>query len=71
MYETWAQTLCIPDCSGPMGSAECPAPGSGEAVPTCREYNPGVWGCLLDCDVGECPDGMFCSPTTVGPFCLW
>jgi hypothetical protein len=71
MYDTWALVLCMPDCSGPMGSAECPAPWSGDAVPACREVDAGDWNCVLDCEGATCPDGMSCAPSTIGSFCFW
>jgi hypothetical protein len=71
MMETWALPVCNPFCSGEGQSDECPAPASGDAVPACREIVPGQWGCVLDCSEASCPEGMACSPSTIGPFCLW
>jgi hypothetical protein len=71
MYDSWALPVCNPACSGPLAIDECPPPTSGEAVPACRDIAGGEWGCVLDCTDGECPEGMVCSDSTIGPFCFW
>lgn len=61
-------TLCWPPidfgmpnfCTLECGDAgECPAPTSGTATPVC-EGPPGTDICVLDCSMGDCPDGMSC-----------
>ena len=64
-------TVCTAPC---MFDADCPVPGSGDAMPVCA----GVDGneCLLDCQDGRtCPDGMSCENIFAGGTdffrCVW
>lgn len=49
--------FCSVEC---MDAGECPEPTSGDAVPVCEGPPGGVQGCVLDCSMGTCPDGMDC-----------
>jgi hypothetical protein len=75
---------CLPSCEK---DADCPAPESGTAVPTCRMLDstdvsppgasPGAIACALSCEHGEqCPIGMVCDAETNGVAsgfhkCVW
>lgn len=61
-------TLCWPPidfgtpnfCTLECGDAgDCPLPTSGTATTVC-EGPPGTDICVLDCSMGDCPDGMSC-----------
>jgi hypothetical protein len=57
-------------CSVPcMDSGDCPPPPDGNATPYCP---PQYLFCLLVCDGGaQCPTGMMCEDTQLGPRCMW
>lgn len=65
---------CTTECEQ---TADCPAPSSGSATPSCVDI--GDFGvCVLDCELdGDCPDGMVCSvyaTAAVDPWpsaCVW
>ena len=48
--------FCTLECGN---AGECPVATSGTATPVC-EGPPGTDICVLDCSMGECPDGMTC-----------
>lgn len=62
---------CVRFASCPVSCQEdvdCPAGGSGAAVPRCA----GTKMCYLDCRQGRsCPDGMACISGTDGAACYW
>jgi hypothetical protein len=74
---------CIAPGGGDLGNwcsiacndaTECPVPDSGTAVVVCGGPPMQPTRCLLDCSMGECPDGMSCIG--VGPggnfmVCAW
>jgi hypothetical protein len=61
---------CTNECDDPI--ADCVAPGSGAAVPSCLSVAEGVDICVLQCSAYvACPDGMVCQPIdTNGTFNL-
>lgn len=48
--------FCTLEC---VDAGDCPEASSGGATPVC-EGPPGTDICVLDCSMGDCPDGMDC-----------